>query len=458
MRMNYYYNIVNIQICILLLNASYLFPGDASFGKQVHNAMMLYINSNIQQHMKQLNTYERNMSETIQSISQHISNNEKRDSHNASKDLLSLIQFSHKHNSMIKYWINRTNIHKKKDMNLESFYHKFDIKADMIKKYKQDNDFSFPYTTVHWLPLYNLYGFYRNSIDGEAQKIPESLDIHSSTIYSEGQRLQLYGFFTFLRWVVLNNYYNKRFTNILNEYDSLFPQKKEEQSDFLYLKKELGFTLKQTPWTGYMKPLTIKRWKFDYYSYATIQFLDGLPPDIQKLTLVNNFIDYVTIHSLSSNKNLSKVYNQKINIFKEILDEIRLIAERSKKSKPSTMKPYWDVYSFVCRSYPCISAFKLTKSSDGYEFIEGYEGDRPVQHIFSDHSVFGILYKFKDDINDILNKKMRTIIIPDNKILFSPIFMLQHIIQKEVSGKNQYKDVKVGFKGFLDLYEKSLKE
>ncbi len=412
----------------------------ASFYKQAKEAMDLYLTRETDESLDNIDAIEQGMADFDKesSISRLVSNNEKYE-YKGLDNVLSLMKFQYDHNHTMEDWA------KKDDQTVKDrrkFFHDFDMETRLVTELMKRRKLTFPYNGVFWPPFSTWSGLALKS------DIPSALgfDFNIKDLKKDDELFQMYTLFSFCRKYTSRDYYPARGCYpLLAEYKSLGPASEPLNDDLaLWLKKQTGFSIKPSLWNGYVKEGIVERRLCPYsYSYVNI---DSLPPT-EECPLADNIVrnSIYTRGKLLNNIGFGDFYQQKLKVFEALVEEILVMHYRDTKD----MQPYWSLYSFIGQTFPYISAFKLTEGpSSGWSFIEGYEGDYPAQGIFGD-SVMGSAHRL---VQALWEKEKSQAI--KHKV-FSPIFLLQQksLVPEAQNFKDQFIDIKVGFKGFYDYYK-----
>ena len=315
-----------------------------------------------------------------------------------------LIDFREFHNnSRIDTWA-------KNDSPFAQFIGPFKIHAELVKYVKQKY---YPdpwrFVAVHWYP----YAINRSLHNDPFLK--DALELTPAMWNVNDDIIQRYALFSFYR--------KTRHTDKLTE-------------DFL--DNETGYKLF---WSVEKKKINHSRWVYPYYTYEYIN-----PDDIPnaKANSLKSYLINKTAWLRGNSGQLDEFYGEKLELFHDTLNEMEDAIQ-----KKESINPYWGLYSFVCQTFPCISAFKITKGkSGGYRFVKGYSGDKPAQQKF-------------DDVRSVIGHAMHAMGFskggkPAKSIdifrkTLDPILLLQFELF-DITSLPNYQDVKVGFKGYLDFY------
>lgn len=314
-----------------------------------------------------------------------------------------LIDFHDKHNNRIKKWT--------KEESLPSQYLRpFKMEAKLVKDIKQK---LYPepwrYVAVHWYPQAINLQLHNHPIPKDGLELtPDKWKVDDVDV-------QRYAFFSFYRKTRHEGKFNKDFLNNETGYGS-----------FWYVKGKI---------------IKLYRWKYLYNKYEYIG-PDRIP--FAEAKSLKSFILNNTCWTEKGRVSLDSLYNAKLVIFHYVLSEME-----NAVLKRENYNTYLGLYTFICQTFPCISAFKLEKVKYGngleqYRFVDGYIGDAPASGEFNGGSVIGHIMR--------LFNTRQTVYIN----LLKPILLLQFEIpdiDAIAKGRFPYKDLKVGFKGFLDLYK-----
>jgi len=211
------------------------------------------------------------------------------------------------------------------------------------------------------------------------------------------------------------------------------------------------------------KLVPIPRWnQADYYTYPY------LSPDKQPLKPTRPLVQYMIGLCCWKEKNsgdFATFYNAKLGLFADLIHEMG-----RDPSLAQDASPYLDFYTFLARTFPCISAFELGRDNTGsYTFIDGYLGDRPARAAeryraappvlagqkacFARNSPVGMTYRLFEQMETGLEATERKDCI---ERLIGPILLLQFRLDKnDLRDKKlqawPYRDVRVGYKGYWDF-------
>jgi len=430
---------------ILIINTTIAFGVEGkygSFASQIKQAMDLYLSDSIKKSIDRIHKVEEN-SKNIKSINERISKDELACLNDGIRNILEIMRFSQEHRILMDNWAKKRN---KDTKNRRLFFHRFDLKPELIKKI---HNYSFPVISIHWQP-FNDNIIIKNRHEKE---IPDALGINNYYWQTNDNFLKKMAFLSFLRKLECIDYYNYQYNKIIKNNKDLIKWKKKFDRNNNFLKNETGFFINPCPWDNFKKTLTIKRSCFDYYTYQYV-VADNLINFFKKhsLPLVKNIFDLTSYNSYSKNLSDFEIfYKKKLDFFYELLEEMKIIS--SKYRKKTKFDIYWTVYSFVCQSFPNISPFQLKKINNQFTFQNGFENDHPGIQSFDNNSIMGKLTKLK---NDLLEKNNNCVIKKEE--LFGPVFLLQAKLNPTaITFDKQIQDVKIGFKGFYDYY-KGLKD
>lgn len=218
------------------------------------------------------------------------------------------------------------------------------------------------------------------------------------------------------------------------------------QTEAAFLDDQTGY---RSHWNVAGKPVQFGRWHHkDYYTYRFIApaMAPNAPPGSLKAEAATWCIWRPEAGELKA------FYEAKLQLFLE------LAAEMSRGAALAAgADPYLRFYGFLCRSFPCVSAFQVEPMQpDGWQFVRGYPGDRPAaasgEPKFHEHSPVGIAFGLAQRLAQSPQKKAPVTLYRE---LLSPILLLQFRLPAESLNRLEsfpYEDLKVGYKGYLDLY------
>lgn len=383
-------------------------PWSVSFHDQIKKANDVYIQINIDSHLEVLDKLNKDMRSAFGArITPRLDADDKKEKEIA-EHIQQLIAFQKKHNGRMDAWSENNRA-------FGNFLDPLRMGAAQVKLRKEERFKSgWSYVAVHWYPDAINLGLQSHEIpNGALQLNPVSWQDAGN------EDARKYAFFSFLRKASSSGF-NEEFLDNQTGYKSF--------------------------WNISGETVHLSRWIFeDYYAYnyISVEQLPKAEPATLKLFII------ARCAWSSGGEELSMFYNKKLGIFTELVEEML-----RDSSINLSARPYMGVYSFFCRSFPCISAFKVRLSADGYDFIDGYDGDGPAKKVFSENSPMGMaerLYqRLRKQNADTSSCKELT-----GKI-FSPIFLLQLRLPADRAAHFRdfpYEDIKVGFEGYLDFYE-----
>ena len=331
-----------------------------------------------------------------------------------------LIDFQEEHNGRLDQW-------GAGEIDRVTFLDPLRMKKDLTREIKQERfPDPWPYVAVHWYPRAVSLGKENHEIPKDAlELVPERW--RPSDGQAPDETLLMYAFFSFLR-------------------KACHP----ESFDKAFLGRESGDT---SFWSVAETRVPLKRWrKEDYYVYLYI------PPETQPKRDSGSLKGFVRAQCLWSkgSEDLARYYERKLRLFAELVDEMA-----RQDSIQAGLEPYMSLYSFVCRSFPCISAFKMESShglahfAPGYRFVEGYPEDHPASGVFDNTSPMGKAWHLHRLICMAATDEASKVRWGER--LFFPILLLQfHLPDPPEEGSLEfpYQDLKVGYKGYLDFCRK----
>lgn len=347
----------------------------------------------------------------------------------------SLIEFEADHRCRLTNWTNG-------DPEKDAFVQPLKLRRKLIESIKQNLQSDiWAFLTIHWFSIqqcldsnyWDQYNTCENA-DGVTEILDDlvnglGLKTDSWDFEDEDEAIKLYAFLYFLR-------------------KTSDPNCQEALIKFSVVTNTEVFK-RLTP-----KAVNIQRAGKDYYEYSYF------PPQTDKSLIDSELAEYWVAQCLwggptdQPSSSLKEFYGFKYWLFENVIEEMKRVDVNENSS------PFWPIYSFLCRSYPCISAFKISDSIETkeYHFVDGYisedsKSDRPAQRDFISSSPIGLAWQ----------KYMKAAQSTDTKTvaenLFSPILLLQFKLSYEAAPNEfPYTDEKVGYKGYLDFYQSLLIE
>ncbi|HHT9126400.1 MAG TPA: hypothetical protein ACFYD6_11370 [Candidatus Brocadiia bacterium] len=319
------------------------------------------------------------------------------------KTVEELIGFKKSHNERIDTWT-------RGDSLPVQFLAPFKMNEELVKRIKQKNyPTPWRYIAICWYPHAINLRLHDDPIPKDA------LELTPAMWNLDDTDVQRYAFFSLYRKTRHDEKFSVDFLDIETGYRSFwFVEKKKKE---------------------------IHHWKYLYYTYEYIE--PNKIPDVESHSLKSFILNNTRWKGVET---LDEFYNvKKLKLYHDVLDEMsKAVLKRER------IDSYWGLYTFVCQTFPCISAFKITKGKGtGYRFVDGYADDKPAQRKFNPKSVVGYALC-------LLNNNEQLIVSGNfyRKILY-PILLLQLEIPDTASLVGEgfpYVDIKVGFKGFLDFY------
>jgi hypothetical protein len=196
-------------------------------------------------------------------------------------------------------------------------------------------------------------------------------------------------------------------------------------------------------WNVRGEPVLLRRWRHrNFYVYDFIPAQSCPQPSAGSVASV-------ALESCSWNPaagDLATFYQNKRQWWGDVASEMDRSWTISKNAGP-----YLEFYSFLGRSFPCISAFRAqTTAPAGYAFVDGYNGDRPAQRSLDVNSPLGIAFRLYQKMSAGLSDEQRQRCAAQ---LLLPIALLQFRLspQEQSPTRFPYLDLKVGYDGYLDF-------
>ncbi len=389
-------------------------PMSASMFQQIQVSGKLYFHARIAPPLQQLNDVERSIAQHPSSpMGAHLDFGLQQDDPIIQAMLrgggggMGLIPFQQSHNARLDEWM-------AKNPRIGGMVDRLRLRAELIREIREQiSREAWPHVTAHWYS--NPEGWQWR--DHDIPKVGVQLDPVSFGRSAQGA-IREYAMLLFLRRLC-----------------------RQEQPDELsrFLQTQTGqreFTTTKTT------PFSLKRWHFaDYYAYQCIgpHNRQSLETDSPAAWVADEYVWGGSSHDPAQH------YQRKLQMFRN------LAAEMSRAdSLQATAWPYWGLYNVLCRSVPCISAFKWRSGGPKQKpgWVDGYD-DRPAARQFASDSPVGLAWSVYRQLcgsgaNPTLAQR-----------LFSPILLVQLELTTTAGelGPDVYRDLKVGYTGYLDFYQ-----
>jgi hypothetical protein len=385
-------------------------PAIASFYEQVQYGNDRYIEENIVKHLQALHQFNQARATSLGlSLTERLDAGEWAEA-TVIENVQDMIRFQKRHNGRFAEWAGN-------DKDLAHFFRPLWMRSEQVKEMKGRHfPEPWPYVAIHWVPNAERLGMKDHEIPADG------LDLNSARWVGATADVQRYAFFSFLRKACRASEFDRQFL--------------EDQTGYMFA------------WTLAGKRVSYSRWQYkDYYVYE-----DFIPPKLGPTAPRGSLKALVIENSLWSPKvkALPLFYENKLVLFSEVTSEML-----RKEALAAKDVPYLAVYGFVCRSFPCITAFRLDVPADApgrCEFIKGYEGDRPSGRSFAVDSPFGRAWAIYRTLTEGATGEQRR---DCARQILGPLLLLQFRLPDTPSDTFDsfpYEDLRVGFKGYLDLY------
>ncbi|MDP2913226.1 MAG: hypothetical protein Q8N91_04385 [Candidatus Omnitrophota bacterium] len=386
-------------------------PWATSFHDQVKRSNDVYVKNNILVHLESVDKLNKEIREA--SLSRFNTGLDLGDAKESDIDkvIASLVAFQKKHNARLEGWAG-------KNTAFGSFVDPLKMRAAQVKSLK-DARFPqpWPFAAIHWYPR-------ARKLKLENQEIPKDGLGFKPDLWQDADALtQKYALFSFMRKTLNVRQFEEAFLDDQTGYKSF--------------------------WKISSKAINFKRWRYqDYYIYRYISPL-GLPA-AEKGNL--KFFVLVQCALSRGTDKFQDFYNAKLRFFADLTEEMK-----REDCVRMAARTYMDLYAFVCRSFPCVSAFRIKDAAAGasiYEFLDGYPGDKPARMEFGENSPAGIAFRLYERLNTSSRGSQSQRELTER--IFSPILLLQFRLPADFSNRLTdfpYEDIKVGFKGYLDFYD-----
>jgi hypothetical protein len=324
-----------------------------------------------------------------------------------------LIKFAAEHDQRINGWVAAgQDVH-----GAAAFWDAYRMSPGLVKTIK---DGAYPrewkFAAVHWYPTAVAKGLDLLRITHDALGLTEERWL------SNDAELRLYAFFSFYR------------KNAAGAPAALA----------VWLKGQTGYADDGGLWAAAQaNPVraVFRRWtRDDYYTYEFAPraglrvFGDrSLPADIAFMAAFDG--------GREAAGSLGVFYDKKIILLHALVAEMLAATDAGR-----SVQPYWTLYSFVCRSFPCVSAFRMIPGHDDcWHLVEGYDGDRPMEGAFAEGSVMGLCLR-------LLKSEPLCRSEPDlvTKVLAPVVLLPQRDLDpRSAEPARSFVDPKVGFEGYL---------